>query len=439
MRCFFTDRDGYDRVAAEIRKRATDLDDLLAQKREQTVREILESVRKDGDRAVAFWEAQFGWKGCRPNRLRVPERWRRQARRQVPDATVRALSQAAERLEFFHQQQKRESWIVEKDGCRIGERFRPIKRVGVYVPGGQALYPSTVLHACVPARVAGVEQIYMVTPPNESGEVAPVLLLAAEMAGVTEIFRVGGAHAIAALAFGTQTVPQVDKIVGPGGPYPVTAKRLLYGMVGIDLLPGPSEVAVIADEGTPAEWVAAELLAQAEHGSDSIAHLFTPSGPLLKQVAAWLQRSAPENLLHAEPPGGFTLVKTRNLDEAVRLVNEGAYEHVAVMTRDPDSLRDAIYYAGALFLGDYSSVVFGDYLAGPSHILPTGRTARFSSGLSVHDFLIRTSLVSMGPERVTDLGRHAHVLASFEGFQGHAKAVMLRFQRNNAKKKATAP
>jgi histidinol dehydrogenase (EC 1.1.1.23) len=255
-------------------------------------------------------------------------------------------------------------------------------------------------------------------------------LAAAQLVGIDAVFRVGGAHAIAALAFGTQTIPKVDKIAGPSGIYPVVAKRLLYGVVGIDLLPGPSEVAVIADETAPPDWVALELLAQAEHGPDSVAVLFTPSEKLLKEVAnkivRYLSKSPRRRYLEPALKNHSALVLTRNMDEAVMLANEGAYEHVALMVAEPMKLIGKLKYAGAIFLGSQTTVAFGDYLAGPSHVLPTAGTARFSSGLSVLDFMVRSSLVLLSEEDAKLLAETASVLAEAEGLDAHAKALRAR-------------
>ncbi|MCS7224304.1 MAG: histidinol dehydrogenase [Armatimonadetes bacterium] len=414
---------GFRQVAETILQRASDVTDPSFHERERVVREILERVRVGGDEAVAFWERQFGWKDCQPDRLALPREEWISAAKAVSQKVLEALTRAKERLEFYHQHQKPKSWSVERDGTVIGERFLPIKKVGIYVPGGRARYPSTVLHAGVPAQIAGVPEIYLVTPPDPEGHIAPEVLRAAEMIGVKSVFRVGGAHGIAALAFGTETVPKVDKIVGPGGLYPVMAKKLLYGTVGIDLLPGPSEVAVVADDSAPAPWVAYELLAQAEHGPDSIAHLFSPSLKLIRQVHRLIGKRVSKGQFFLN---SLLLIQTRDLSEAIALVNEGAYEHIALMTEDPTVWLDRIQVGGAIFLGPQTSVVFGDYLAGPSHILPTGRTARFSSGLTVSDFLVRSSFVSLSEKASATLSGPTAVLARSEGLPFHAQAALAR-------------
>jgi histidinol dehydrogenase len=397
---------------------------------ERKVRDILSAVRQQGDEALVAIERQVGWKGCTKEKLRVDDKELEEAERQVPAKVLDALRLAHQRLENFHRRQLPSSWFVNDEGALLGQLVQPVERVGIYVPGGLAAYPSTVLHVAVPAKVAGVKELYLATPPDEQGRIPPVVLAAARLCGVQAVFRVGGAHAIAAFAFGTKTIPKVDKIAGPGGVYPVVAKRLLYGVVGIDLLPGPSEVAVIADDTAPAEWVAMELLAQAEHGPDSVAVLLTPSEKLLDDVAAILRRRllrlSRRRYLEPALRHHGTLVLTRHLQEAIELANDGAFEHVALMVADPMAWVGKLKHAGAVFLGATTSVAFGDYLAGPSHVLPTAGTARFASGLSVHDFLRRTSLVMLSSEKATQLAEAAATLADAEGLPAHAKALLAR-------------
>lgn len=400
---------------------------------EAKVREIIAAVRERGDEALVEIERQVGWKDCSVEKLKVPKEEIDTAYASLDTSILEALCVARDRLEQFHKQQLPKSWFVQEDGSLLGEIFRPIERVGIYVPGGLAAYPSTVLHVAVPAKVAGVKELYLITPPDENGKINPAVLAAAEMVSVNAVFRVGGAHAIAALAFGTQTIPKVDKIAGPGGIYPVIAKRLLYGIVGIDLLPGPSEVAVVADENAPPDWVALELLAQAEHGPDSVAALFTPSERLLDETVGeidrYLRTSPRRSYLEPALKNSSLLVLTRNLDEAVVLVNEGAYEHVALMVSEPMRLVGKLTCAGALFLGYQTTVAFGDYLAGPSHVLPTAGTARFSSGLGALDFMVKSSLVAISDEQAKLLADVAAVLADTEGLHAHAEALRLRKKR----------
>lgn len=423
-----TRKDGVEKIRQRLKR--TTFDPLAMEEVEKKVKDIIASVREKGDAGLVEIERQVGWRNCTQDRLRVSEVEMDAAYAKVPALLLDALCLALDRLERFHRQQIERSWFISDDGSLLGEIFRPIERVGMYVPGGLAVYPSTVLHIAVPAKVAGVRELYLVTPPDENGEIHPLVLVAAQLVGVRSVFRVGGAHAIAAFAFGTETVPKVNKIAGPGGVYPVVAKRLLYGIVGIDLLPGPSEVAVIADETATVDWVGLELLAQAEHGRDSVAVLFTPSAKLLQGVVQamerYLRKSPRRRYLEPSLREHGALVLTRDLDEAIELTNEGAFEHVSLMVSEPMRWIDKVKHAGAIFLGAQTSVAFGDYLAGPSHVLPTAGTARFSSGLSVHDFLVRSSLVSLSAEQAQILAQAAAILAEVEGLSAHAEALKAR-------------
>ncbi|MCS7264150.1 MAG: histidinol dehydrogenase [Armatimonadetes bacterium] len=426
-----TRRDGLEKVKQSLKRKT--FDPVAMADVETKVREIINAVREKGDEAVVEIERQVGWKECSIDRLKVSREEMDRAYASVPTQILEALCFAKDRLERFHQNQIPKPWFVQENGSIFGEVFRPIERVGIYVPGGLASYPSTVLHVAVPAKVAGVKELFVVTPPDKEGNINPFILAAAQIVGVKAVFRIGGAHAIAALAFGTQTIPKVDKIAGPGGVYPVVAKRLLYGIVGIDLLPGPSEVAVIADETAPPDWVAMELLAQAEHGPDSVAVLFTPSKRLLQEtsqrISNHLSKSPRRRYLEPALRDNGLLVLTKDLDEAIILANEGAYEHVALMVAEPMKFLGKLKFAGAIFMGTRTTVAFGDYLAGPSHVLPTAGTARFSSGLSVLDFMVRSSIVSISDEQAKLLAEAASILAQVEGLPAHASALRLRLKR----------
>ncbi len=431
-----TKRDGLDTVRAKLQR--TTFDPLAMAEVEAKVRDIIHRVRTGGDEALVAIEREVGWKECSVDKLKVSRHEMEAAYASVPPSLLEALCLARERLEQFHRRQMPQSWFVQENGSLLGEIFRPIERVGIYVPGGLAAYPSTVLHVAVPAKVAGVKELFVVTPPDQNGNIHPLVLAAALLVGVTAVFRVGGAHAIAALAFGTQTIPKVDKIAGPSGLYPVIAKRLLYGVVGIDLLPGPSEVAVIADDTADPAWVALELMAQAEHGPDSVAVLLTPSPSLLQATVNELERrlakSPRRRYLEPALREHSAFVLTRDLDEAVALANEGAYEHVALMVAEPMRWVGKLQAAGAIFLGSHTTVAFGDYLAGPSHVLPTGGTARFASGLSVHDFLVRSSLVALDPALARRLAEAAALLADAEGLPAHAQALRARQRKRSTKR-----
>ncbi len=426
-----TRRDGLETVRQKLHR--TTFDPLAMREVEEKVRDILWQVRSQGDEALVAIEREVGWKECSVERLRVSQAEIDAAYASIPPPLLEALCLTRERLEQFHRRQLPNPWFVTENGALLGEIFHPVERVGIYVPGGLAAYPSTVLHVAVPAKVAGVKELYLVTPPDQKGQIHPLVLAAAALVGVTAVFRVGGAHAIAALAFGTQTIPKVDKIAGPGGIYPVIAKRLLYGVVGIDLLPGPSEVAVIADESADPAWVALELLAQAEHGPDSVAVLLTPSPSLLHatlvELEKRLRQSPRRRFLEPALRDHGVLVLTRDLEEAFQLAKEGAYEHVAVWVADPLRWLGKLPYAGAIFLGVPTTVAFGDYLAGPSHVLPTAGTARFSSGLSVHDFLVRSSVIAFSPNQARLLANSAALLAEAEGLPAHNQALLARLKK----------
>lgn len=426
---FSTRKDGIDAVRQRLRRSA--FDPMSMAEVEERVRDIIVAVREQGDEAVVEFERRFDWQGCTKETLQMSGEEIEAAVQQVPPAVMEALELAKRRLEMFHQQQIRTSWFMtDESGTKLGQLVTPLESVGLYVPSARAALPSTVLHVGVPAKVAGVKRFYFATPPHPDGSIPPVILAAAKLIGVDRVFRIGGAVAAAAFAFGTKTVPKVDKIAGPGNIYWVVAKKLLYGIVGIDLLAGPSEVAVIADDTAPLDWVALELLAQAEHGSDSIAVLLTPSEKLLRSVSKELQRrlqkSPRRRYLEPALRDYGALVLTRDLDEAIALANDGAFEHVALMVAEPMHWVSQIKHAGAVFLGATTSVAFGDYLAGPSHVLPTGGTARFSSGLSVDDFLKRSSLVALSSEQARLLAEAAAALAEVEDLPAHAQALRER-------------
>ncbi|HHW13648.1 MAG TPA: histidinol dehydrogenase [Firmicutes bacterium] len=398
------------------------------------VAEIVGAVAKEGDAALLRYTARFDLVELTPARLRVGPEEFAAARAQVPAEVVAALRLARERISAYHERQKHESWTFEPgDGSRLGQRVTPLDRVGIYVPGGTAAYPSSVLMNAVPAKVAGVREIALVTPPGRDGEVNPLVLVAAEEAGVDEVYRVGGAQAIAALAFGTATIPRVDKITGPGNIYVTLAKKLVYGQVGIDMLAGPSEVAVVADETADPRLVAADLLSQAEHDSRAVPVLFTPAGELVERVEmelaqqlAALPRAA---IASRAVTGQGAAVVTPDVESAVRLADAFAPEHLELLVADPDRWLPQIGHAGTVFLGACAPEPVGDYLAGTNHILPTGGTARFASGLSVDDFVRKTSYVSLTPEALAELAPAIQTLAEVEGLQAHARAIRVRVEK----------
>lgn len=401
------------------------------QDEEQTVREIIGDVRVRGDEAVLEYERRFACESLTAARFLVSSQEIDRAIDQVPPRFVEALERAAANIRRFHERQLRQSWMdLTEPGKFVGQRFTPIAKVGMCVPGQKAPCPSTVLMLGVPARVAGVEQLTMITPPQPDGSVDPGILVAARIAGIDEVYRVSGAQGVAALAFGTESVPRVEKVVGPGNIYVTLAKRLLFGVVGIESLPGPSEVMVLADETANPAYAAAELLAQAEHGADSSAILVTNSATVAEAVLAEVERQLSdlprrEYAARSLAENGVAVV-TRTLAEAFTLVNERAPEHVVLLIDHALEALPSVRNAGAVFIGPWSPVPLGDYYAGPSHVLPTATTARFLSGVGVDDFMKRTSVVCYSREALSAAAEDLVTLAEAEGFAAHANAVRLR-------------
>jgi len=396
---------------------------------EEVVRRIIRDVREDGDNAVHFYNSQFD--GAHSDDLRVSEGEIRAAYNQVSPEIVDALKFAASRVRAYHEQQMRGAFFDFNQGG-LGQITRPIQRVGLYIPGTRAPLPSTVLMSAIPAAVAGVDEIYMTSPILPDGTVPPVKLVAADIAGVHGVFRAGGAQGVAAFAYGTETVPKVDKICGPGGLFVTIAKKQVFGDVGIDAIYGPTETVIIADESADPESVAADLLAQAEHDGLASPILLTPSHFLADAVAAAIERQLKDlerakiARVSLENRGGCILVN--DIDHAIELANEYAPEHMCLLVENPMAYAAKVRNAGGLFLGDSSPEAIGDYTAGPSHTMPTGGSARWSSPLSVRDFVKVTSVVNI-PEAMTDeLARNASVLARAEGLTGHARAVERRIQ-----------
>lgn len=401
---------------------------------ESAVREILAQVERRGDAALLEFSERFDGVKLRAQDLVVEPDEMAAAAARIPRREHRALKLAARRIRSFHRHQVEKSFRYKDElGISLGQEIRPIERAGLYVPGGEAFYPSSVLMNAIPARVAGVDEIIAVTPPHAGSEPDSVLA-AAHIAGVDRIVRVGGAQAIAALAFGTRCVPAVDKIVGPGNRWVATAKRLVSGRVSIDMVAGPSEVLVIADTSADAEHVAADLLAQAEHGPDSTAICLTPSVRLAnrieQEVVAQLAVLPRAKLARQSMRTGGAIVVTKNIREAIALANEVAPEHLELAIRHAERFVKEIRHAGAIFVGHYSPEAFGDYLAGPNHVLPTGGTARFSSPLGVQDFIKRTSVIHAPQKALAQLGDAVVTLAEMEGLSAHGAAVSRRLARH---------
>ncbi len=408
-------------------------DDSTDEAIETSVAEILANVRNLGDAAVLDYTRRFDQVDVTSMMaLELPPSELAAAFASLPQEQKAALETAARRVRDYHQRQKAESWeFTEADGTRLGQKVTPLDRVGLYVPGGKAAYPSSVLMNALPARVAGVGKLIMVTPMPR-GERNPLLLAAAHLAGVDQVFAIGGAQAVAALAFGTQTIPQVDKIVGPGNAYVASAKRRVFGTVGIDMVAGPSEVLIIADGSSDPDWVAMDLFAQAEHDELAQSILLCPDPDYIDAVAASIARLLPEmsrkEVIAASLSGRGALILVSDLEEACTVANRIAPEHLELAVADPRSLLDRIRHAGAIFIGPYASESLGDYCAGPNHVLPTSRSARFSSPLGVYDFQKRSSLIEVSAAGARTLGPVASTLAHGERLTAHARAAELRYK-----------
>ena len=420
----------FDGELAVLLRFDTDVDSTV----DQAVAVILADVRTRGDAALIEYTQRFDrFTITSPADLEVSRDAMNAARDALPADQRDALEAAAERIRRFHEHQRGESWhITDADGTRLGQRITPLDRVGLYVPGGLAAYPSSVLMSAIPAKVAGVVDIVMVTP-TPGGTKNAMVLAAAAIAGVDRVFTIGGAQAIAALAYGTTTIPAVDKIVGPGNAYVAAAKRRVFGTVGIDMIAGPSEILVVADGTAPADWVAMDLFSQAEHDKVAQAILLCPDKTYIDAVAASIARLLPTlsriAIVTASMRDRCALIKVRDLDDACGIVNRVAPEHLELSVANPESLLPKIRHAGAIFMGVHSSEAIGDYCAGPNHVLPTARTARFSSPLGVYDFQKRSSIVEVSRAGAQTLGALASTLARGEGLDAHARSAEFRLIR----------
>ncbi len=399
---------------------------------DRTVAEIIGRVRREGDRALFAYTAEFDGLDLEKAGIEVEKREIDAAVASLSATRLADLELAVKRITAYHRRQLRQSWFDDHEtGVLLGQKITPLRRVGIYVPGGKAAYPSSVLMNAIPARVAGVEEIIMVSPA--AAGYSPAVLAAARLAGVDRIFRIGGAQAVAALAYGTETVPAVDKIVGPGNIYVALAKRRVFGQVGIDMVAGPSEIMVVADESADPVFIAADLLSQAEHDELAAVVLVTPSAVLLKQVVAQLEeqlsRLGRREIARKSLAGQSALILAADLDEALELANRFAAEHLELAVADPLLALSSIRNAGAVFLGHSTPEALGDYLAGPNHVLPTAGTARFSSPLSVDDFLKKSSILSFSPAALARYGRSVAALATLEGLEAHGRAVSLRLEK----------
>jgi len=406
---------------------------------EREVRSILKAVREQGDKALIRYTYLFDGVRLPVQQFRVKKGDVKAAYRKVPREFLGTLEKAAYRIRTFHQFLKKRSILIldkkagKEKGIELGQVITPLEKVGIYVPGGKASYPSTVLMAAIPAKVAGVREIVMVTPPRKEG-VSPAVLVAADLAGVDQIYQIGGVQAIGALAYGTRTIPKVDKIVGPGNRYVAAAKRLVFGVVDIDMVAGPSEIVVVSDEKTPPSYVAADLISQAEHDEMALSILITTSKAfgmkvreeLKKQLASCERKKIAQTSLNRR--GAILIVK--NLNQAVEVANRIAPEHLELAVSNPLSLLKGVKHAGAVFLGPNTPEAIGDYLAGPNHILPTAGTARFSSPLGVEDFMKRTNLIGFTRAALEPFEKDVQRFTEWEGLKGHYRAVQLRVKKS---------
>ncbi|MBE0509416.1 MAG: histidinol dehydrogenase [Chromatiales bacterium] len=399
------------------------------------VREILAAVRQRGDAALIEYTNRFDrMQVSSMAELEIPQARLQQALAAIPQAQREALEKSAERVRAYHEHQKQASWsYTEADGTLLGQQITALDRAGLYVPGGKAAYPSSVLMNAIPAKVAGVRELIMVVPTPD-GELNELVLAAAAIVGVDRVFALGGAQAVAALAYGTETVPQVDKIVGPGNIFVATAKGLVFGSVGIDMIAGPSEILVICDGKTDPDWIAMDLFSQAEHDEDAQSILLCPDADFLDKVAQSIDKLLPEmsrkSIIETSLRMRGALVKVKDLDEAVAICNHIAPEHLELSVEDPLAMSTQIRHAGAIFMGRYTAEAVGDYCAGPNHVLPTSRTARFSSPLGVYDFQKRSSLIMCSADGAAVLGETASVLARGEGLEAHARSAEYRCKKN---------
>ncbi|MCL2336378.1 MAG: histidinol dehydrogenase [Firmicutes bacterium] len=415
-----------ERFATLLRGRAFDLEKVTA-----TVTEIVNAVKKGGDQDLCAITARLDGVALEPANLPVSAEEIKQAYGLVSEEFLTALRRAAENILRYHRRQLKNSWLdPQPNGAVLGQLITPLRRVGIYVPGGKASYPSSVLMNAIPAAVAGVPEIVMVTPPARNGAVNPHTLVAAAEAGVTEIYRIGGAQAVAALAYGTATIPKVDKITGPGNIYVTAAKRMVYGAVDIDMLAGPSEVLIVADDTARADFVAADMLAQAEHDEMASAILVTPAPSLAeavgKELAVQLEQLERRSVAAASLAGKSFIVLTASLEEAFTVANRFAPEHLELMVAEPYRWLGRVTAAGAVFLGHYSPEAVGDYIAGPNHILPTGGTARFFSPLNVDVFTKKTSLIDYSRQALREEGEQAMTIAATEGLGAHLASIKIR-------------
>jgi histidinol dehydrogenase len=402
----------------------------------KTVEAIIEQVRTTGDKALIEYTNQFDSMNVSElSELMMDAQTLKTAFETLNDKEKFALKTAADRVRNYHQKQTQETWTyTENNGTLLGQKITPIERVGLYVPGGKAAYPSSVLMNAIPAKVAGVSELIM-TVPTPNGKINPLVLAAAHICEVDQVFTIGGAQAIAALAYGTESVAKVDKIVGPGNIYVATAKRMVFGQVGIDMIAGPSEILIICDGKTNPDWIAMDLFSQAEHDEDAQSILLSPDADFIKQVERSIQKLLPtmqrQKIIATALKDRGALIHTQNMTEAIDISNQIAPEHLELSVSDPQAMLSDIKHAGAIFMGRYTCESLGDYCAGPNHVLPTSGTARFSSPLGVYDFQKKSSLIMVSDEGANSLGEIAAILADGEGLQAHAQSARYRLKKSD--------
>lgn len=423
--------DGRNELIDMLKSRNADISEELIPK----VRAILDDVKKNGDDAVIKYTKMFDWTDSAKDKIKLSAEEIDEAYKKSDSKIIETIKLSAERVRRFHLKQKQNSWFdTEEEGVMLGQVVRALDTVGLYVPGGKAAYPSSVIMTAVPAKSAGVKRLIITTPPGKDGKVNPAILVAANEAGVDEIYKVGGAQAVAAMAYGTKTIPQVDKIVGPGNIFVTLAKKLVYGTVDIDMTAGPSEILVIADESAVAEYVAADLLSQAEHDEMASSILLTVSEKLAKEVKIEIEKQIeqlPRKEIIKKSLASFGFIAIcRNLEEAIETANLIAPEHIELCIKEPIKYLGLVKNAGAIFVGNYSPEPIGDYAAGPTHVLPTSGTARFYSPLSVDHFMKKTSLIWFDEKSMYSLAEHVIRFAEKEEFQAHANSLKVRMKND---------
>ncbi|MCD8223928.1 MAG: histidinol dehydrogenase [Clostridiales bacterium] len=429
MRILHLDEESKQNLLADLLKR----DPNNYSQYEDTVQEIIQAVRERKDEALFAYTERFDGATVNAANIRVTDAEIEAALAMVDPKLLDVMKKAMENIRAYHEKQKRYSWFdSSENGTILGQKITPLSSIGVYVPGGKAAYPSTVLMNIIPAKVAGVKRIAMVTPPGKDGSVNPVTLVAAHLAGVTEVYKVGGAQAIAALAFGTESIPRVSKIVGPGNIFVALAKKAVYGHVSIDSIAGPSEILVLADDSANPRYVAADLLSQAEHDELASAILVTTSMDLAKKVSAeidgFLETLSRRSIIEKSLENYGYILVTDSLDEAIAAANDIASEHMEIVTRNPFEVMTRIENAGAIFLGEYSSEPLGDYFAGPNHVLPTNGTAKFFSPLSVDDYVKKSSIIYYSREALAPVHEEIETFANAEQLTAHANSIHVRFE-----------